>query len=101
MKNLILKILRNTWGLLIFALVSGLAYFSVVYRFILVHTETGGQLLGMFLLPLIVCGAALVLVRLIKQCLSDGREGTAVTIFSLHVFFIIVAAVTAAAILLA
>lgn len=99
MKNLILKILKNTWGLLIFALISGFAYFSVVYRFVLMHTEVGGHLLGMFLLPLIVCGAALVLVKLIKQCLLDEREGTAVTIFLLHIFFIIIAAITAAVIL--
>lgn len=101
MKNLILKILRNTWGLLIFSLVSGLAYFSVVYGFVLRHTEVGGQLLGMFLLPLVVCGAALVLVKLIKQCILDGREGTAVTIFLLHVFFIIITAITVAAMIVA
>lgn len=101
MNNLILKILKNTWGLLIFSLLSGLAYFSVVYGFILQHTEVGGQLLGLFLLPLVVCGAALVLVKLIKQCLLDGREGTAITIFLLHVLFIVIAALSAAVIFIA
>lgn len=93
MKNLILKILNNTWGLLVFSLVSGLAYFSVVYRFILRHTAAGGQLLGLFMLPLIVCTAALALMKLIKQCLSDERGGTAAAVFILHVIFIFVAVV--------
>lgn len=100
MKNLILKILKNTWGLLIFALLSGLAYFAFVYKFILQHTQFGGQLLGLFMLPLIMCGAALVLVKVIKQCLIDEREGAAVTVFLLHVLFIIIAAVTVAATLM-
>lgn len=101
MKNIILKILNNTWGLLIFSLVSGLAYFAVIYRFILQHTAVGGQLLGLFMLPLIMCGAALVLVKLIKQCLSDGRDSTAVTVFVLHVLFIAVTAATAVAAVIA
>ena len=97
MKNLVLNILKNTWGLLIFSLLSGFAYFAVIYKFILQHTAVGGQLLALFLLPLVVCGAALVLVKVIKQCLSGGRDGAAVTVFVLHLLFIIIAAVTAAA----
>lgn len=101
MKSLILNILKNTWGLLIFSLLSGFAYFTVIYRFVLQHTAVGGHLLALFLLPLVVCGAALVLVKIIKQCLADERESTAVTVFALHVLFIVISAVTAAAMFIA
>ena len=95
MKNTILKLLQNTWGLLIFALLSGCAYYAVILKFILANTERGGVLLGFFFLPLIICGAALVLVKIIKQCMENGRESGAVALFWLHVLFIIIAAVYA------
>lgn len=96
MKNIILKLLQNTWGILIFALLSGLAYYVAVLRFILSHTSAGGGLLGFFFLPAIVFGAALVLIKLIRQCLENEREGAAVTVFILHCVFMIAAVFLAA-----
>lgn len=93
MKNNIIKLLQNTWGLLVFALLSGCAYFAVIQRFIIMNTTVGGTMLGFFFLPLIVCGAALVLVKVIKQCMENGDEGKAVAIFWAHVAFMIIAAV--------
>lgn len=90
MKNTILKVLRNTWGLLIFALLSGAAYYAAILKFILANTAVGGGLLAFFLFPLIVCGAALILVKIIKQCLENGRESAAVTVFLLHALFILI-----------
>ncbi len=95
MKNSITKLLKNTWGLLIFALLSGCAYYAVILKFILSNTKLGGGLLGLFLLPLIICGAALVLIKLIKQCFENGREGSAVFIFWIHILFMIIGAVFA------
>ena len=95
MKNGIIKLLQNTWGLLIFSLLSGLAYYAVILKFILSNTEKGGGLLGFFFFPLIICGAALILIKIIKQCMENGREGGAVALFWLHVLFIIIAAVYA------
>ena len=96
MKNNIIKLLQNTWGLLIFALIAGGAYYAVVLRFILSHTHAGGSLLGFFFAPLIICGAALVLVKVIKQCFENGDDTRAVIIFWAHIVFIIIAAVLAA-----
>ncbi len=90
MRKTILKILNNTWGLLIFALLGGMAYYSAILKFILANTEVGGGLLAFFLFPLIVCGAALILVKIIRQCLEDERGGTAVTIFLLHALFVLI-----------
>ncbi|MCH5210589.1 MAG: hypothetical protein J1F01_06445 [Oscillospiraceae bacterium] len=98
MKNGVIKLLKNTWGLLVFAVLSGCAYYAVILKFIMANTTEGGALLGFFFFPLIVFGAALILVKIIKQCLESEREGGAVALFWLHVLFIIMAAVYAAAI---
>lgn len=95
MKNCIVKLLRNTWGLLIFALLSGTAYYVVVLKFILSHTSAGGGLLGFFFLPAIVCGAALVLIKVIKQCFENDRDGAAAALFVMHIILILLAVVFA------
>ena len=46
MKNKIIQLLQSTAGMLIFALLSGCAYYIVVLKFILSHTSVGG---GLFL----------------------------------------------------
>lgn len=93
MKNFVIRLLQNTWGLLIFALLSGCAYFAVIVRFIISNTEEGGALLSFFLLPLIVCGAALVLCKTIKKCFEDESYGKAAAIFWAHIAFMIIAGV--------
>ena len=98
MNNKILQLLQNTWGLLIFALLSGCAYYAVILKFILSHTDVGGGLLGFFFFPLIICGAALVLIKIIKQRIENGRENGAVALFWLHVVFILIAIVFAVSI---
>ena len=70
MKNKIIQLLQSTAGMLIFALLSGCAYYIVVLKFILSHTSVGGGLLGFFFLPAIIFGAALVLIKIIKQCIG-------------------------------
>lgn len=92
MKNTVTKILSSTWPRLIFALLSGFAYYAVILRFILDHTKTGGHLLGFFFLPLIVCGAALIIIKTVRKCFEDGKESKATAIFWAHVVFMIIAA---------
>ena len=92
MKNKVIGLLKNTWGLLVFALIAGCAYYAVVLRFILEHTNNGGGLLGFFFAPFIICGAALVLVKVIKQCFENGTDNKAVIIFWAHVIFIVAVA---------
>lgn len=98
MKNKIINLLKNTAALLVFSLLSGLAYYVVILKFILLHTSVGGGLLGFFFLPAIVCGAALVLIKLIKQCMENGNDKAVSIIFWLHVFFWIISAVFAVSI---
>ncbi len=87
MNNQILNLLKNTWGLLIFALLSGGAYFVVVLRFVLMNTNNGSGLLAYFFAPAVICGAALILIKLIKQCLADERNTAAAVLFWVHVVF--------------
>ena len=91
MKNKIIQLLQSTAGMLIFALLSGCAYYIVV--FILSHTSVGGGLLGFFFLPAIIFGAALVLIKIIKQCMENGNYNAVNLIFWLHIVFIIISAV--------
>ncbi len=76
--------MRSTAGLLIFALLSGFAYYSIILKFILSHTSAGGGLLGFFFLPAIICGAALVIIKLVKQSLENERESAVVALFWIH-----------------
>ena len=93
MKNKIIQLLQSTAGMLIFALLSGCAYYIVVLKFILSHTSVGGGLLGFFFLPAIIFGAALVLIKIIKQCMENGNYNAVNLIFWLHIVFIIISAV--------
>ncbi len=98
MKNSIINLLKNTWGVLIFSLLSGCAYYTVILKFILLHTKMGGGMLGFFFLPAIICGAALILIKLFKQFLENGRENSAIFLFCIHAVFILMAIVFAVSI---
>lgn len=93
MKSKILQLMQSTGGLLVFALLSGCAYFVTVLKFILAHTNMGGGMLGFFFCPAIICGAALVLIKVIKQCLGNGSENAVLSLFWIHIVFILISAV--------
>ena len=67
------KIVESRAGELIFSLISGLAYFIVVAGFVIKNTQSGGALLSFFFFPAIVCGAALILIKTIRQLKEDER----------------------------
>lgn len=89
MNNQILRLLKNTWGLLIFALLSGGAYFVIVLRFVIMNTNNGSGLLAYFFAPAIICGAGLLIVKVAKQCLSENRTGAALALFWSHTVLIV------------
>ena len=61
------KIFRTKYGGLIFSLLAGFAYFSIILDFILKHTSTGGGVLGFFFAPAIIAGAALIIIKTVKK----------------------------------
>lgn len=83
------KILDKKYGLLVFSLLSGFAYFTLIM--ILISEVQFSYLLGIFFFPAVVCGAALCLVKSIKTMLENGDEKKAYRIMKLHVVLIIFA----------
>lgn len=65
------KLFETKWGGLIFSLLAGLAYFGLIFGFILDNTNANGALLGFFFFPAIVCGMALVLLKMIKKSMEE------------------------------
>ena len=60
------KIFDTKYGGLIFALLSGSAYFIIILNFILKGSPANG-LLGFFFFPAIICGAGLLLLKTVKK----------------------------------
>ncbi|MGN0148753.1 MAG: hypothetical protein ACI4C7_00705 [Clostridia bacterium] len=90
MNNKILKLLTNTAGRLVFALISGAAYYIIALRFIMAHTSIGGGLLGFFFLPAIVCGMGLVITKILMSQEEQGNTGVMLAVFWSHLLLIIV-----------
>jgi len=88
----ILSLLEKTVPQLVFALLSGLAYFAVIYEFLVRSYDAGGSLVVFFFAPLIICGTALVLIKLFKQSRENEKEGTIIALFFIHIILMIIAA---------
>lgn len=80
----ILKLINTTWGQLGYALLAGLGYFALVAGVIL-DLSRGMWLILMYVAPLIVCGAALVIIKLIKQARENENDGAILRIFWVHI----------------
>lgn len=88
MNKKILNMINTTAGQLIFALLSGLGYFMLVSGWILDFSR-GIWLILMYVSPIIICGAALVIIKLIKQAREAENEKTILRIFWLHICVIL------------
>ncbi len=86
------KILNSKYGGLVFSLLSGLAYFIIIMNFIMGHTQNGG-LLAFFFFPAIICGAALVLLKLLKRLCDEDRKKSAATLIYVHFVLILISLV--------
>ena len=86
------KIFGTKYGGLIFTLVSGLAYFIVILNFI-ISQNAKALLLGFFFAPAIICGAALILFKMIRTFLENEEFKKANIIGILHVILILISIV--------
>lgn len=93
MNKKILNILSTSKGGLIFALLCGCAYYIVVQKFILAYTSVGGGFLGFMFLPAIICGAALIILKSIKQMSENENEKGIITLFWMHIVLMILSVV--------
>lgn len=83
MNKKILELINTTAGQLIFSLLCGCAYFMILLKFIISFSK-GIWLMAGYLAPLIICGAALVIIKLIKQSRENENEQSIIKLFWIH-----------------
>ena len=88
MNKKILNMINTTAGQLVFALLSGLGYFMLVFGWIMDFSR-GMWLMPLYLAPIIICGAALIIIKLIKASREAENEKNIMRIFWLHTAVII------------
>lgn len=92
MNKKIIDMINTTAGRLIFALISGLGYFMILSEWIL-GMSRGMWLILMYVAPVLICGAAIVIVKLIKQAQESEDNGKIIRIFWIHAAVVFVGAV--------
>ena len=81
------RILRSRYGLFIFSLISGFAYFVLVLM--LISNVKYFYLLGMFSFPAITCGVALVIIKNVRALEQVGQFDKIRRLLKLHIILII------------
>ena len=89
MNKKILDVINTTAGQLIFALLAGLGFFLVLSGF-MVENSGGNMLLAFFFAPAIICGAALVIIKMIKQARENENFGSILKIFWIHLVLLVI-----------
>lgn len=97
MNKKILNVLNTTAGQLIFALFSGCGYFMIMLKFI-TGASNGSAFLAYSFSPLIICGAALVIIKLMKQARENENPAAILRLFWVHIAVIAVGIVFLAAV---
>lgn len=92
MNEKILKTINSTAGRLIFSLLCGFGYFMLVSGWIL-DMSRGIWLILLYFSPIIICGAAIVIIKLIKQSNENENKNAILRIFWLHIAVILIGAV--------
>ena len=66
------KLFDTKYGGLMFSLLSGFAYFTVIHLLVLASTPNG-KLLSFFFFPAITAGAALFMIKTVKRLAEEER----------------------------
>lgn len=85
------KLLKSKYGLLIFSLICGGAYFALIMMLII--QVKYAYLLGIFFFPAVICGGALCIYKTIRNEEREQNYAKIKMIMGINVFFIILAAV--------
>jgi len=83
------KFLKSKYGLLIFSLGCGVAYFILIMM--LVANIKYSYLLGIFFFPTVICGAALCIYKTIKNLQEVSEFRRIKSLIILHIFVILLA----------
>lgn len=97
MNKKIINMLKTTAGALGFSLFCGAAYFLLAMAFVMSSTEHGGLML-LLIGPAVLFGAALVIIKLIKQNNENENESANIGIFFLHLLLFAISVVFAASV---
>ena len=92
MKKKIVEFLGRTAPQLIFALLAGCAYFMILLPVITRYSK-GSSFLAFQFSPLIICGAALVIIKLMKQARENENENAIFILFVLHILLLVMSIV--------
>ena len=95
----IVEILDKKYGKLLFGLFCGVAYFGIIYSFIMSATHTGGGLLVFFFAPAIICLPAVYVIKYCNNMLeADERAKLSVFMWSHAILFVVSVVLIAAGI---
>lgn len=87
------RLINSRYGLLVFSLLSGFAYFTLVM--ILISQVKYSYLLGIFFCPAVVCGAAACIIKSVKAFVDNEQIDRAKRIVGIHTALIVFAIVFA------
>ena len=99
MKNKILKFLDTTAGRLIFALAAGAAYYIILLHWI-IEWSRGMALIAAFAAPVIICGAAIIIIKLMNQAKEDNNDTAIFRLFIIHAILFVISMAFLAAMLM-
>lgn len=92
MKKKIVEFLGRTVPQLVFALLAGCAYFMILLPVITIYSK-GSSFLAFQFSPLIICGAALVIIKLMKQARENENYNAIFVLFVIHVLLFVMSIV--------
>ena len=91
-----LRLIKTTAGRLVFSLLCGLSYFLVLLPPI-TRFSGGNSLLAVFFSPLIVCGAALIVIKSVKRAEEEENDAVIIRLAVLHAVLLAIGIVFTAA----
>ena len=71
--QLIIDMLQKPVPRLIYALICGIAYFIIIMQFVSSYTQQG-SLMGLFIAPAVICGGALLVVKMLRNAFENKEE---------------------------
>ena len=97
MNKKILAMLERTVPFLVFGLLSGFAYFGIIYALLSGYFSTQNKLIIFYFSPAVICGGALVVMKLVKQHREAQNYSKIMMIFWVHAVLMVIAACMTAA----
>lgn len=95
MIKIILKLLNTKYGELITGLIFGAAYFVIILDFILKNTQKAGALLGFYVAPAVICGLALVFVKLFRRWRENEQYNSILAFMILNTVILVISVLLA------